>query len=78
MLTDLRRTFGVLKKSDLDEWVRFFESQNVQCSRIFTGLKGWVACALDPDGKIVRIHCQEEHEWTTNFDTDDFWLQIGS
>ena len=41
---------------------------------MFVGIKGWVLCALDPDERIVRVYCEEEHAWTTDFDTDEFWL----
>ena len=68
-------TWGVGTKKDLEEWKQWFEKNEVECSRVFTGIKGWVLCALDPDGKIVRLYCDEEHEWTTEFDTDEFWLR---
>lgn len=68
-------TFGVRTRADLEAWKGWFESNGVKCSRVFRGLKGWVSCALDPDGKIVRLYCDEEHEWDTeNFDEDSFWL----
>ena len=67
-------TFGVRTKQDLEDWKLWFERSGVQCSRIFTGLKAWVLCALDPDGKIVRLYCDEEHPWTTDFNVDEFWL----
>lgn len=68
-------TYGVKTKKDLDDWKAFLERKGVTCSRVFTGLQAWVLCALDPDGKIVRLYCDETHEWTTDFDTDDFWLK---
>ena len=67
-------TYGVKTKKDLDDWKTFFESKGVTCSPVFTGLQAWILCALDPDGKIVRIYCDEIHEWTTEFSHDDFWL----
>lgn len=68
-------TFGVRTRADLEVTRKWFEANGVECSRVFTGLKGWVIGALDPDGKIVRVYCEEEHQWTTNFDKDDFWLR---
>ncbi|KAK3045868.1 hypothetical protein LTR09_012599 [Extremus antarcticus] len=68
-------TIGVRTKDDLDACKSWFEANGVECSRVFTGPKGWVLAALDPDGKIVRVYCDEEHEWTTEFDEDDFWLR---
>lgn len=68
-------TFGVETRADLESWKAWFEMKGVKCSRVFRGLKGWVSCALDPDGKIVRLYCNEEHEWDSkNFDEDEFWL----
>ena len=67
-------TFGVRGRKDLEEWQKWFEKNEIRCSRVFTGLKAWLLCALDPDGKIIRMYTDEEHEWTTNFDHDDFWL----
>jgi catechol 2,3-dioxygenase-like lactoylglutathione lyase family enzyme len=69
-------TWGVSTRRDLEDWKAWFEHCNVKCSaKIFTGLKGWVLSALDPDKRIVRIYCDEEHEWTTEFDHDEFWLR---
>jgi catechol-2,3-dioxygenase len=65
-------TYGVRTRKDLDDWKEFLESKSVTCSRVFTGLQAWVLCALDPDGKIVRLYYDETHEWTTKFDHDDF------
>jgi len=67
-------TWGVPAHKDLDIWEAWFGEHGVKSSQVFTAIKGWVLCALDPDGKIVRIYCDEEHEWTTNFDHDEFWL----
>jgi catechol 2,3-dioxygenase-like lactoylglutathione lyase family enzyme len=67
-------TWAVPLRKDLEEWKAWFELNGVKCSRVFVGLKGWVVCALDPDGKMVRIYCDEAHEMTTDFDHDDFWL----
>lgn len=67
-------TYGVRTRADLELWRKWFEQNGVECSRVFTGLKAWVLAALDPDGKFVRLCCDEEHEWTTDFDHDDFWL----
>jgi catechol 2,3-dioxygenase-like lactoylglutathione lyase family enzyme len=68
-------TYGVRTKKDLDDWKVFLESKGVTCSRVFTGLQAWVLCALDTDEKIVRLYCDDTHEWTTDFDHDDFWLK---
>jgi catechol 2,3-dioxygenase-like lactoylglutathione lyase family enzyme len=67
-------TWAVPLRKDLEEWKQWFESNGVRCSRVFVGIKGWVLCALDPDERIVRVYCEEEHAWTTDFDTDEFWL----
>ena len=67
-------TWGVPARKNLEVWKTWFEATEVQCSKVFTAIKGWVLCALDPDGKIVRVYCDEEHEWTIDFDHDDFWL----
>lgn len=68
-------TYGVRSKKDLENWKAFLESKGVACSRVFTGLQAWVLCVLDPDGKIVRLYCDETHDWTTEFDVDEFWLK---
>ena len=68
-------TIGMKTKRDLEDCKAWYESKGIMCSRVFTGLKAWVLCALDPDGKIARTYCEEEHEWTTDFDHDDFWLR---
>ena len=69
-------TLGVRTKDDLETWKQWFEQNGVECSKVFSGLKGWVLCALDPDRKIVRIYCDEEHEWNPKLmDTDEFWLR---
>lgn len=68
-------TFGVKTKVELERAREWFEANGVKCSRVFTGLKGWVFGALDPDGKIVRVYCEEEHQWTTDVDRDEFWLR---
>ena len=39
-------TWGVRRKKDLDTWRVWFEERDVKCSKVFTGLKGWVLCAL--------------------------------
>ena len=35
-----------------------------------TGIKGWVMACEDPDGRIVRLYCEEEEEreWTDQSD----------
>lgn len=67
-------TYGVRTKNDVDEWKMFLDSKDVTCSRVFTALQAWVLCALDTDGKIVRLYTEETHEWNTDFDHDSFWL----
>lgn len=67
-------TWGVESRTDLETWRSWFKHNGVKCSKVFVGLKGWVLCALDPDGKTVRLYCNEKHEWTTDFDHDEFWL----
>ncbi|KAF7973458.1 hypothetical protein HWV62_15044 [Athelia sp. TMB] len=67
-------TWGVDTRSDLEDWARWLGARGVTHSRVFTGIKGWVLGAEDPDGKIVRIYCNEEHEWTDHPDQDAYWL----
>jgi len=72
-------TFGVKTRADLDAWRKWFEVNNVkQGPKIFTGLKGWLLVAADPDGKFIHIYCDEEHEWTTEFDNDEDWMPLDS
>ena len=33
-------------------------------ARFFSGIKGYVMGAGDPDGKIMRIYADEDHDWT--------------
>lgn len=65
--------WSVPLKKDLEQWKDWFQDQGVQCSKVLTGVKGWVLSALDPDQKFVRIYCEESHEWTKDTDQDDFW-----
>ena len=45
------------------------------CSKVLTGIKGWVAGCEDPDGRVVRLYVEdEEHEWTDHPDQDERWL----
>lgn len=68
-------TWGCGTRKDLDEWAAWFDANGVKRSKIFTGIKGWVMGAEDPDGRIVRIYVEdEEHEWTDHPDRDAFWL----
>ncbi|KAI9658257.1 MAG: hypothetical protein M1821_002390, partial [Bathelium mastoideum] len=67
-------TWGCGTRADLDEWASWLDAHNVRRSRIFTAIKGWVLACEDPDGKIVRIYCDEEHEWTDHPDQDEYWL----
>jgi catechol-2,3-dioxygenase len=70
-------TWGVPRKSDLEDWAARFDEHGVKHSKIFTGIKGWVMGAEDPDGKVVRLYVDEEdHEWTNNPDEDEFWLGV--
>jgi len=59
----------------LDSWKAWFKKDGAECSKVFAGLKRWILCVLDPDEKIPHAFCDEEHEWTQNFDHDDFWLR---
>lgn len=65
--------FSVETKADLETAGDWFEVKGEGCSKVFTVLKGWVVGVLDPDGKVVKVYCEEQHEWTTEFDKDDFW-----
>ncbi|KAK8109862.1 hypothetical protein PG999_007999 [Apiospora kogelbergensis] len=56
-------TWGVSTRADLDDWSRWLDQKGVEHSRVLKGVKGWVLCARDPDGKIVRLYTEEEHEW---------------
>lgn len=67
-------TWRVDRYSDLEDWQEWFTEKDVKHSRIFTGMKGWVLAAEDPDGRIVRLHTSEEHEWTRHTDHDAHWL----
>lgn len=67
-------TWSVGSRKDLEEWESWFDEQGVSHSKVFTGMKGWVLAAEDPDGKIVRLYTKEEHEWTTDVDRDAYWL----
>jgi hypothetical protein len=59
---------------ELGDWGRWFDSKGVKRSKVFMGIKGWVIGCEDPDGKIVRLYCDEEHEWTDHPDRDEYWL----
>ncbi|KAK8068068.1 40S ribosomal S3 protein0 [Apiospora saccharicola] len=48
-------------------------TRGVDHSRVLRGVKGWVLCARDPDGKIVRLYTEEEHEWALP-EEDEVWL----
>ena len=61
-------TWGVSKRDDLKEWAGWFEKHDVKHSKIFTGVKGWVMGAEDPDGKIIRLYTEEEHDWSNHPD----------
>ncbi|MCJ1394270.1 hypothetical protein MMC18_007148 [Xylographa bjoerkii] len=67
-------TWGVGRREDLEEWASWFDKHNVKHSTIFTGVKGWVMGAEDPDGKIIRLYTEEEHRWSSHPDEDDYWL----
>lgn len=67
-------TWAVEGREDLKIWRRHFEGAGVECSRVLTGAKGWVLCAADPDGRVVRLYTREEHEMTSDVDHDAYWL----
>lgn len=67
-------TWAVQGRDDLEQWGEYFEGVNVKHSRVFTGVKGWVLCAEDPDGRVLRFYTLEEHEMTTDVDHDEQWL----
>ncbi|KAI9737567.1 MAG: hypothetical protein M1834_009722 [Cirrosporium novae-zelandiae] len=67
-------TWGVDTRADLEEWGTWFDANGVRRSRVLRGIKGWVLCCEDPDGRVVRVYCEEEHEWTDFPDRDEFWL----
>ncbi|KAK8877365.1 VOC family protein [Apiospora arundinis] len=66
-------TWGVGTRADLDDWARWLDLKGVEHSRVLRGVKGWVLCARDPDGKIVRLYTEEEHEWGLP-EEDEIWL----
>ncbi|KAK8102696.1 hypothetical protein PG984_015842 [Apiospora sp. TS-2023a] len=66
-------TWGVDTRADLEAWARWLDSRGVDHSRVLRGVKGWVLCARDPDGKIVRLYTEEEHEWALP-EEDEVWL----
>ena len=67
-------TWGVSLKKDLDDWALWLDHCSVKRSKVLTGIKGWVLCCEDPDGRQVRFYCDEEHEWTDFPDEDEYWL----
>jgi catechol 2,3-dioxygenase-like lactoylglutathione lyase family enzyme len=67
-------TWETETRQDLEDWGEWFEKCGIKHSKVFTGIKGWVIAAEDPDGKIVRLYCNEEHEWTDHPDKDEYWL----
>jgi catechol 2,3-dioxygenase-like lactoylglutathione lyase family enzyme len=68
-------TWGVSTRKYLEEWGAWFDANGIKRSKILTGIKGWVAGCLDPDGRVVRLYVDdEEHEWTDYPDKDEFWL----
>ena len=67
-------TWGVSTKKDLEDWAAWLDRCDVKRSKVLTASKGWVLACEDPDGKIVRFYCDEEHEWTDHPDQDGYWL----
>ena len=49
-------TWGVGTRADLEEWAAWFDEYRVRRSKIFVGIKGWVMCHEDPNGRIVRLY----------------------
>lgn len=68
-------TWGAPTREDLHAWAAWVASKGVKHSRVFRGVKGWLVCFEDPDGKIVRVYTTlEEHAWCEP-DKDDYWLK---
>lgn len=67
-------TWTVRDRKALEQWQQHFSGAGVAHSRVFTGAKGWVLCAEDPDGRVVRLYTLEEHEMTSDTDHDEYWL----
>lgn len=67
-------TWAVRGRADLQDWHAYFVGVGVKCSRVLKGVKGWVLCAEDPDGRHVRLYTLEEHEMTSEVDRDEYWL----
>jgi catechol-2,3-dioxygenase len=70
-------TWGVDNRNDLEPWAAWLDHHDVKRSKIFTGIKGWVMAAEDPDGKIIKLYVQQEdHEWPDHPDQDEYWLGV--
>lgn len=54
-------TWRVPTRKDLEHWQKWFVEKGVKRSNIFTGMKGWVLCAEDPDRRIVRVVSSSLH-----------------
>ena len=67
-------TWAVETRQDLEEWSVYFERCGVKHSKVFTGAKGWLLVAEDPDGRFVRFYSLESHEMTSDTDRDAYWL----
>ena len=67
-------TYAVRSMESLRQWKGWFERHGVHCSEIqaFQTLKGWALSANDPDGRIVRIYCDEKPEKPAEIATHDF------
>jgi catechol 2,3-dioxygenase-like lactoylglutathione lyase family enzyme len=61
-------TWSVQRVADLEAWGAFFDARDIKHSRVLRGVKGWVMGVEDPDGKIIRLYTEEEHEWTNSPD----------
>lgn len=53
---------------DLEGWEKWLDGKGVRRSKVLKGVKGWVLCCEDPDGKIVKFYTEESHEWTSQPD----------
>lgn len=61
-------TWSVKGVADLDDWGKYLDTLGVKHSKVLKGVKGWTMGVEDPDGKIVRLYTEDEHEWTNHPD----------
>ena len=67
-------TYAVRSRESLKKWKSWFEQHGVRCSQIyaFQTLNGWAVSASDPDGRVVKIYCDEKHDRVQETEVHDF------